>query len=348
MHRIASAQPYPYSFEPLRTALLVIDMQRDFLEPGGFGAMLGNDVSRLQCIVPTVRRLLEAARRVGLYVVHTCEAHRPDLSDCPPAKRDRGTSALRIGDAGPMGRILIAGEPGNAIVPELAPLPGETVLHKPGKGAFWATDLQTLLDARGITHLLLAGVTTEVCVQTTLREANDRGYECLLVEDATASYFPAFKTATLAMLRAQGGIVGWTATCAQVEATLGETQPSPALPDTLCLPRGLREAPEGLRWEPLRPGVEAAWLYRDPASGAQAAYLRYAPGAAVPRHRHAGHEHILVLEGMQEDEQGVYPAGSLVIQPPGSVHSVGSPDGCLVLAIWQRPVEFAGTGEEEA
>jgi len=206
-----SAQPYTYSFEPETTALLVIDMQRDFVEPGGFGAALGNDVSRLAAIVPTVRDLLGWCRARGVRVIHTREGHRPDLADCPPAKRRRGHAAIRIGDAGPMGRLLVDGEPGNDIVSALAPLPGETVIVKPGKGAFWATPLADILRWHGVTHLLIAGVTTEVCVQTTMREANDRGYDCLLIEDATESYFPEFKRATLEMIRAQGGIVGWTA-----------------------------------------------------------------------------------------------------------------------------------------
>ena len=206
-----SAQPYTYSFEPETTALLVIDMQRDFVEPGGFGAALGNDVSRLAAIVPTVRDLLGWCRARGVRVIHTREGHRPDLADCPPAKRRRGNAKIRIGDAGPMGRLLVDGEPGNDIVSALAPLPGETVIVKPGKGAFWATPLADILRWHGVTHLLIAGVTTEVCVQTTMREANDRGYDCLLIEDATESYFPEFKRATLEMIRAQGGIVGWTA-----------------------------------------------------------------------------------------------------------------------------------------
>ena len=206
-----SAQPYTYSFDPETTALLVIDMQRDFVEPGGFGAALGNDVSRLAAIVPTVRDLLGWCRARGVRVIHTREGHRPDLADCPPAKRRRGNAKIRIGDAGPMGRLLVDGEPGNDIVSALTPLPGETVIVKPGKGAFWATPLADILRWHGVTHLLLAGVTTEVCVQTTMREANDRGYECLLIEDATESYFPEFKQATLEMIRAQGGIVGWTA-----------------------------------------------------------------------------------------------------------------------------------------
>lgn len=220
MSIIATALPYPFTFTPAATALVLIDFQRDFLEPGGFGAALGNDVTTLAPAVPAARRLLAAWRRHGLSVVHTREGHRADLSDCPAAKRARGGGGLRIGDTGPLGRILIQGEPGNSIIPELAPLPGELVIDKPGKGAFCATDLQGELALRGITHLLFTGVTTEVCVQTTMREANDRGYECLLVEDATDSYFPEFKAATLRMVRAQGGIVGWTATVDQVIGAL--------------------------------------------------------------------------------------------------------------------------------
>jgi nicotinamidase-related amidase len=210
-HHAVVAQPFDFSFELERTALLIIDMQRDFVEPGGFGASLGNDVSLLQAIVPTVQQVLHAWREVGGMVIHTREGHLPDLSDCPPAKRLRGAPSLRIGDPGPMGRILIRGEPGHAIIPELAPISGELVIDKPGKGAFYATPLNETLVARGITHLVIMGVTTEVCVQTTMREANDRGYDCLLLEDGTESYFPAYKDAALAMIRAQGGIVGWTA-----------------------------------------------------------------------------------------------------------------------------------------
>jgi nicotinamidase-related amidase len=214
------AQPFSYDYDPRTTALVVIDMQRDFIEPGGFGETLGNDVSLLAAIVPTTRRLLEACRAASLMVIHTRECHRPDLSDCPPAKRLRGSPRLRIGDVGPMGRILVAGEQGIEIIPALAPLPGEIVIDKPGKGAFYATALGEILHLRGITHLLFAGVTTEVCVQTSMREANDRGYDCLLVEDATESYFPKFKASTLEMVRAQGAIVGWTASCAAVCASL--------------------------------------------------------------------------------------------------------------------------------
>jgi biuret amidohydrolase len=205
---------------PGRTALVVIDMQRDFIEPGGFGAVLGNDVSTLHAAIAPVARLLALFRARGWPVIHTRESHLPDLSDCPPAKRTRGKPGLRIGDVGPMGRILVRGEPGNGIVPPCAPVAGEIEIDKPGKGAFYRTGLQEHLDGRGITHLVFCGVTTEVCVQTSMREANDRGYECLVVEEATESYFPAFKQAALAMIRAQGGIVGWTARLADLEAAL--------------------------------------------------------------------------------------------------------------------------------
>lgn len=217
-----AAQPYEYELPANlnHLALVIIDMQRDFLEPGGFGDALGNDVPRLQAIVPTLKTLLETFRAYKLPIIHTLECHQPDLSDCPASKLNRGKGTMKIGDVGPMGRILVLGEPGNDIIPELAPLPGETVITKPGKGAFYATPLQAILREKGITHLLFTGVTTEVCVQTTMREANDRGYTCLMVEDCTESYFPKFKTATLEMIRAQGGIVGWTAPAMEVMAGL--------------------------------------------------------------------------------------------------------------------------------
>lgn len=218
MVQIDEALPFRFAFEPATTALVVIDMQRDFIEPGGFGETLGNDVSLLGAIVPTVAALIALCRNKGIEVIHTRECHRPDLSDLPAAKRDRGAPGLRIGDTGPMGRILVAGEEGADIIPELAPIEGELVIDKPGKGAFYVTPLSDHLRQNGITHLILAGVTTEVCVQTTMREANDRGYDCLLIEDATESYFPDFKTATLAMIRAQGAIVGWTTRFTQLEA----------------------------------------------------------------------------------------------------------------------------------
>ena len=220
MAEIASALPFAFAFAPETTALIVIDMQRDFIQPGGFGAALGNDVTLLAAIIPTVARLLAGFRAAGLPVIHTRECHRPDLSDCPPAKRLRGKPSLRIGDPGPMGRILIAGEPGAEIVPELAANPGELVIDKPGKGAFYATDLSNHLSRLGMRTLVFAGITTEVCVQTTMREANDRGFDCLLAEDASESYFPAFKAAAIEMIRAQGAIVGWTASTSAILAAL--------------------------------------------------------------------------------------------------------------------------------
>jgi len=221
-----AAQPFAFDLDLARCALVIIDMQRDFVEPGGFGETLGNDVSRLQAIVPACQAVLHAWRRAGGLVVHTRESHRPDLSDCPPAKRLRGSPTLRIGDEGPMGRILVAGEPGNQIIEALAPRPGEIVLDKPGKGAFYATPLHNLLQQAGVAQLVFMGVTTEVCVQTSMREANDRGYDALLLEDCTESYFPQFKRATLEMVRAQGAIVGWTASSAALLAAL---PPLPAL-----------------------------------------------------------------------------------------------------------------------
>ncbi len=210
-----AALPYPWDLPTPDSgntvALVMIDMQRDFIEEGGFGSMLGNQVSRLQACIPAAQQLLTAFRELGLPIIHTQEGHQPDLSDCPPSKRTRGNLTTGIGDSGPLGRILVLGEPGNDFVPALEPLPGEIILPKPGKGAFYNTPLQEILTQYQATHLILGGVTTEVCVQTTMREANDRGYDCLLVEDATESYFPEFKQATLEMVRAQGGIVGWTA-----------------------------------------------------------------------------------------------------------------------------------------
>ena len=206
-----SAHHYDYEIPELsQIALVIIDMQRDFLEAGGFGEALGNDVSQLQSIIPNVQSLLKTFRALHLPIFQTVEGHNPNLSDCPPSKQKRGNSDLKIGDRGPMGRILILGEAGNSIIPELQPLPEEIIISKPGKGAFYNTPLESHLQDQRITHLLITGVTTEVCVQTTMREANDRGYECLLVEDATASYFTEFKQATIEMVRAQGGIVGWT------------------------------------------------------------------------------------------------------------------------------------------
>ena len=215
------AEPYAFEMQPAKTALLIIDMQRDFLEPGGFGEMLGNDVSQLRRAIAPNKNLLDAWRAAGLQVLHTREGHRPDLSDLPPAKKVRGKSAKTIGDTGPMGRILIRGEPGQDIIPELYPLPGEPVIDKPGKGAFFATDLHAILQNLGITQLVVTGVTTEVCVNTTVREANDRGYECLVPEDCVGSYFPIFQEMGLKMIKAQGGIFGWVNDSSKIIAALG-------------------------------------------------------------------------------------------------------------------------------
>jgi biuret amidohydrolase len=210
------AEPYPFEFDPGQTALLIIDMQRDFLEPGGFGEMLGNDVSQLRRTIEPNQALLAAWRAAGGLVIHTREGHRPDLADLPPAKKIRGRSATCIGDPGPMGRILVRGEAGHDIIPELYPAAGEPVIDKPGKGAFFATDLHAILQNRGIQQLVVTGVTTEVCVNTTVREANDRGYDCLVLEDCCGSYYPEFHTMGLKMIKAQGGIFGWVSSSESV------------------------------------------------------------------------------------------------------------------------------------
>jgi len=205
------AQPAPFPLDPDSAALVLIDMQRDFLLPGGFGESLGNDVSQLQRVVEPLRTLLEACRAAGITIIHTREGHLPDLSDCPPAKLRRGNPSQRIGDPGPYGRILIRGEYGHDLVDELAPEPGEHVVDKPGKGAFYGTEFGDILERAGITQLIVTGVTTEVCVHTTVREANDRGYDCLVVSDCVGSYFPEFQKVGLQMVAAQGGIFGWVA-----------------------------------------------------------------------------------------------------------------------------------------
>jgi len=217
---LIDAEPAPIAIDLARTALIIIDMQRDFLEPGGFGETLGNDVSRLEVAVAPCRRVLEAARHRGILVIHTREGHRSDLSDVPPAKLERGNPSLRIGAKGPMGRILIRGEPGHAIIAALAPIAGEPVIDKPGKGAFYQTDLELMLKNRGIETLLICGVTTEVCVNTTVREANDRGFRCIVLSDCCASYFPEFHDVGLRMIKAQGGIFGSVATAAAAIAAL--------------------------------------------------------------------------------------------------------------------------------
>ncbi|MBD2847071.1 cysteine hydrolase [Paenibacillus sp. IB182496] len=220
---IDDARPYPYAFDPARTALVVIDMQNDFCAPGGFGERLGNDVAPARAIIPAISDVLAAARRAGLTIVHTREGHLPDLSDCPPSKLARSRrQGAGIGDPGPMGRVLVRGEPGHAIVPELAPADGEYIVDKPGKGAFYRTGLEAYLAEQGIASLLLAGVTTHVCVHTTLREANDRGYECAVIADATAAFDPADHEAALRMVWQQGGIFGWVVESGAVVDALAE------------------------------------------------------------------------------------------------------------------------------
>jgi nicotinamidase-related amidase len=216
------AEPAPLAIDFNRTALIIIDMQRDFLEPGGFGETLGNDVSLLAAAIDPCRRVLATARRRRILTIHTREGHRPDMADAPPAKVARGAPSLRIGDPSPMGRILIRGEPGHDIIPALYPEPGEPVLDKPGKGAFYQTDLQLMLQNRSIDTLLVCGVTTEVCVHTTVREANDRGYRCVVIGDACGSYFPEFHDVALRMIKAQGGIFGWVSDSRRVVTAIEE------------------------------------------------------------------------------------------------------------------------------
>ncbi|MGN6579378.1 MAG: cysteine hydrolase family protein [Bordetella sp.] len=216
-----SAEPGAIDIDTSRTALIMVDMQRDFLQPGGFGETLGNDVSLLAVAVAPCRALLDSARRHDMLVIHTREGHRPDMTDAPRTKVERGSPSARIGDPGPYGRILIRGEPGHDLIPELYPQAGEPVIDKPGKGAFYATDLHVILSNRGIENLVVCGVTTEVCVHTTVREANDRGYRCIVPSDCCASYFPEFHEVGLRMIKAQGGIFGWVSDSGRILAALG-------------------------------------------------------------------------------------------------------------------------------
>jgi len=209
MYRIIEAEPNPVRFSMESAALILIDMQRDFLEAGGFGELLGNDVSLLRSTIEPCRAVLEAARQSGLFIVHTREGHMPNLSDAPESKLKRGNLEIGIGDKGPMGRVLIRGEQGHDIIPELKPQPEEPIIDKPGKGAFFATDLDLVLRKKNIETLFVGGVTTEVCVHTTVRQANDRGYECIVLSDCVGSYFPEFQRVGLEMIKAQGGIFGW-------------------------------------------------------------------------------------------------------------------------------------------
>lgn len=202
------AEPFALPFDPKTTALVMIDMQRDFVEPGGFGEALGNDVSLVRTAIAPCKKVLDAARAHKMLVIHTREGHRADLSDCPPAKLTRGGQTF-IGTKGPMGRILVRGEAGHDIIPELYPVAGEPVIDKPGKGAFYQTDLHLILQNHNIKTLIVCGVTTEVCVTTTVREANDRGFECIIPQDCVGSYFPEFQKYALEMIKAQGAIFGW-------------------------------------------------------------------------------------------------------------------------------------------
>lgn len=214
-----AAEPFDLSFDPASTALIIIDMQRDFVLPGGFGEALGNDTSLLLAAVGPTARVLDKARAAGMLVIHTREGHRPDLTDCPPAKLNRGGKVF-IGTEGPMGRILVRGEVGHDIIEDLYPIPGEPVIDKPGKGSFHATDLHQILMDRGIRTLVVCGVTLEVCVHTTVREANDRGYECVVLSDCVASYFPEFHRVGIEMIKAQGGIFGWVSDADRFVAAL--------------------------------------------------------------------------------------------------------------------------------
>ena len=220
---VVAARPYEVILDPAATALVVIDMQRDFVEPGGFGELLGNDVSQLARVIEPLTGVLSAARAAGMLVIHTREGHRPDLSDCPPSKMARGRLDVGIGSPGPKGRVLVRGEQGHDIIDELAPIAGEVVLDKPGKGSFHATDLELLLRNAQIRSLIVTGVTTEVCVHTTIREANDRGFECLVLEDCVGSYFPEFHRVAVEMICAQGGIFGWVSHSSELLTSLARS-----------------------------------------------------------------------------------------------------------------------------
>ncbi len=316
------ARPENRQLDLEHTALLVIDMQRDFLEEGGYGSALGNHVEKLAGAISPVRRLLAAFRACGLPVFHTIEGHLPDLSDCPVSKQRHGRPGLRIGDPGPLGRYLILGEPGNDPIPACRPWLGETLLPKPGKGAFTRTNLEERLNGQHLTTLIVCGVTAEVCVQSTAREAADRGFEVILASDATASYLEGYRDLVVEMIVSQGGIVGWAATTAQLLYAL--------LQSDLWRFRVL--------WTPLRPGLTKASLGRE--QDWEAAFLHYEPGAQAPLHFHQGTESYVMLSGWQSDERGEYGPGMFVENLAGTQHAVVSPQGCELFITWEKPVLF--------